>query len=356
MTRSLSGCFGRSNCFGYPTTCKRTVITLFAILFVAQAHLYAEDSWIGQKVLLKNGAKPRVGSREVPYSQIDALSTVEMVNGKSLWLGLAWIEKDEVVRLEDAPAYFTEYLQLHPDDAAWAYSGRGTAWIGKKEYENAIKDYTEAIRLRPNDATIYNNRGWAFARAGDDEKAQSDYTEAIRIDPKFAMAYYNRSIVWEHKKDYDKAIADSNESTRLDPTRARFVVTRGVQFREKGEYAKAIRDSIEAIRLDPLYGGPGGSYNALAWLLATCPEERFRDGKRAVDLATKACELTRWSDAYSVGTLGAASAEAGDFEAAIKWQTKAMQLNPRDEEFRKGAEERLALYREKKAYRDQPSK
>ena len=95
--------------------------------------------------------------------------------------------------------------------------------------------------------------------------------------------------------------------------------------------------------------------NTLAWLLATCPEDRFRDGKKAVAAATRACELTRWKNAEVLDTLAAADAEAGDFDAAVKWQLKALGLMGKDDEpGRKAMDARLVLYRAKKPYREQP--
>ena len=53
--------------------------------------------------------------------------------------------------------------------------------------------------------------------------------------------------------------------------------------------------------------------NNLAWLLATSPEEGIRDGKRAIELAEKACEETEWQDAHIISTLAAGYAETGNF-------------------------------------------
>jgi len=196
-----------------------------------------------------------------------------------------------------------------------------------------------AIELDPNDATAYCNRGLAWRSLGDFDRAIADCSEAIRLDPKLAWAYTNRSNAWLKKGDLDKAIADCDEAIRLDPRDATAYCNRGVAWRKKGDYERALADDRQAIRLDPndVY-----SYNVLASLLATCPDENYRNGKRAIELATKACEMTGWKDGGMIDTLAAACAEAGDFANAVKWQTKACEFAP--ETRQEDCRARLALY------------
>ena len=90
--------------------------------------------------------------------------------------------------------------------------------------------------------------------------------------------------------------------------------------------------------------------NRYAWLLATCPDAKLRDGAKAIELATRACLLTNWRFAECMETLAAANAEAGKFDDAVKWQSKVIEQFPSI--FRaKERSSRLELYRSKKTYR-----
>jgi tetratricopeptide (TPR) repeat protein len=255
-----------------------------------------------------------------------------------------WHDKKEY---DKAIADNSEAIRLDPS-YAMAYYNRGNAWRSEKQYVKAIADYTEAIRLDPKYVAAYRGRGMAWRDMKEYDKAIADYAEAIRVDPSYVAAYVCRGNVLDDMRQRGKAIADYSEAIRIDPEYAYAYYNRGIALDDNQEYDKAIADYSEAIRIDPKFAL---SYIGLAWLRATCPDQKFRDGQRAVELATKACELTEWKDANPVFTLAAAHAEAGDFAKAVEFQTKANAMYDDPEDKKKG-EERLKLYQQKTPYRD----
>jgi tetratricopeptide (TPR) repeat protein len=247
---------------------------------------------------------------------------------------------------DKAIADYNEAIRLDPKPAL-PFNNRGNAWYYKKEYDKAIADYTEAIRFDPKYASAFNNRGWAWHQKKELDNAIADYNEAIRLDSNFALAYINRGVAWEATEEYDKAIADFGEAIRINPKYALAYKNRGDTWFNKREYEKAISDYKEAIRIAPKFAG---AYVNRAWLWATCFDAKFRDGQKALESATRACELSEWKGANELDTLAAAYAEIGDFDKAVEYQEKANKLRTDSEDNEKG-EERLELYKDKKPYR-----
>jgi hypothetical protein len=114
------------------------------------------------------------------------------------------------------------------------------------------------------------------------------------------------------------------------------------------DYARALSACDELIRR---YPDLVDAHERRAWILATCPDGRFRDGRRAVTAATRAAELTSWKDAHILATLAAAYAEAGDFPGAVRWQERALERLAAFPPASGQVQDRLALYRAGKPYR-----
>ncbi|HZI17761.1 MAG TPA: tetratricopeptide repeat protein [Pyrinomonadaceae bacterium] len=221
-----------------------------------------------------------------------------------------------------AVAEFSEAIRIEPGYAR-AYFGRGNNYANKRDHDRAIADYTEAIRLDPKYALVYRNRGISYANKGNFDRAIADYTEAIRLDPNdAAVPYTGRGVGYANKGDYDRAIADHTEAVRLDPKYALAYRNRGWGYANKADYDRAIADFTEAIRLDPndaavAYTGRGVSY------------ANKGDYDRAITDYTEAIRLEpKYALAYR--NRGISHANKGDYDRAIADHTEAIRLDPND--------------------------
>ena len=117
-----------------------------------------------------------------------------------------------------------------------------------------IAEYTEAIRLDPEDAMAHLSRASYYKNTGDNEKAIADYTEALQIEDKLfpaECAYSGRGSLLSKKGEFEKAIADYTESLLVEPDSEGDYLGRGIAHTKKGDFNKAIADFTEAIRLEP---------------------------------------------------------------------------------------------------------
>jgi tetratricopeptide (TPR) repeat protein len=339
----------------------------------------------GDRVVAIRDTELRVPAGPVDEVWPGVVLKVSVVNGNWLWVSLGkpgWINTTDVVPLgPQAIARMDELVNALPDSAR-LYSGRAAVWRELGDLEKALEDCNRAIRLEPRSAEYLNNRGFMLTEMGEFDKAIKDFDGAIAFDPKHAEAYDNRGLAWGANGAYDKAIEDHTAAIKLDRQNSRFYNNRGNAYSAIGQYAKAIDDFNEAIRLDPqeavAYNNRGNAryfrkeydkalidfgeairldptdpvaYNSRAVLRATCPEEKFRDGKKAIEDGTKACELTDWKDPEALDTLAAANAEAGDFDKAIQWQKKAIELA--DDDDKADLQARLALYQDNRPFRQE---
>jgi len=141
--------------------------------------------------------------------------------------------------------------QQNTQQQAKAAYDRGVTAFVAGNYDRAIAEFTEAIRLNSNYADAYYVRGGAYFEKRDYDRAIADYTRAISINPNFADAYQDRGITYSEKEDYDRAITDHSQAIRLNPNNSPAYTSRGYAYLQKGDISRSITDFETAVRLDP---------------------------------------------------------------------------------------------------------
>jgi tetratricopeptide (TPR) repeat protein len=126
--------------------------------------------------------------------------------------------------------------QAPPKNLATAFDNRGVAERLKGEYDHALQDYEQALRLNPNNANAHNNRGIIYRIKGDYGRAIADYDEAIWLkNGDFPAAFYNRALSYADKGEYDRALADFDVVMRFDQKNAVALYARGLTLLKKGD-------------------------------------------------------------------------------------------------------------------------
>lgn len=150
---------------------------------------------------------------------------------------------------------YTEAIRLQPQNGSY-YSKRGDTYAYQlKDYQKAIADYTEAINLEQNNAVYYSYRGYFYRSLEDYQKALEDVNRAITLNPKYAIAYRHRAFIYSGQGKYPEAISDYNEAIKLEPNEAFNWGFRGLCYRALQEHQKAVEDFTQAIIRNPQYAG-----------------------------------------------------------------------------------------------------
>jgi tetratricopeptide (TPR) repeat protein len=207
------------------------------------------------------------------------------------------------------------------DDSAEESFRKGKVALEKRQYQEAVTQFSEAIRLDSTNPEAFYYRGKARSYIGGQEaKVMADFTEAVRLNPKYADAFRERGWNCRQSIGDARALQDLDKAIELAPKDANAFWMRGYVSYELKQYRKAKDDCQTAIKLNPK---EHAIYALLATIQACCPEKEHRDGQDAVKNAKKALDLNSWH--WNMDVLAAAYAEDGRFKEAIEWEKKAIE-------------------------------
>jgi len=134
---------------------------------------------------------------------------------------------------------------------AIAYNNRGDAYTATGNYDRAIQDFDQSIKLDPTYAKPFNNRGVAYLKKGEYDFAIKNLDDAIRLNPNYAQAFANRAETYEKKSEYERAARDYDEAIRLEPDLKAIWNGRCWTRAILGKLQAALEDCDKALQLTP---------------------------------------------------------------------------------------------------------
>jgi tetratricopeptide (TPR) repeat protein len=196
-----------------------------------------------------------------------------------------------------AVADFSEAIRLQPNEPA-GFAGRARARLAVQDLDGAIADYSDALRLAPATASFHTGRGHAHFVRGDTTAAIADFTEAIQLNPKSASTFNRRGLAYRRSGDLARAIDDYTAALMINPIYALAYNNRGYVYEAQGRKEDAIADFQAALLLDPSLIGARDGLTRLG-----IPPALLAETERRVQLG-KALVESNCSPCHAVGATG----------------------------------------------------
>lgn len=218
---------------------------------------------------------------------------------------------------------FTQAIALNPNDS-YTYYQRADLWARMGDNANAIVDLGEYLRLKPNAADGWVARGNLRVLSSGDE-ALNDFSEALRLNPRHVGALAGQASVWEQREDYEKAIQVLTTAIEAGPESAELYHRRARIRMKLGEHDLAIEDCSAALRLDPK-NTDRLLFRSIEWTLSGNIEKALDDCRAALAIDPKKLM------AYYYMAL--AHSRAGQLDQAIEDFDAALRIDPNDTQMR----------------------
>lgn len=235
-----------------------------------------------------------------------------------------------------------------------AYLNRARICLALKDYDQAKKDLDYLQEKRPeipDIAFLKMDLAIQEKRVGD---AIAELERLVQLNPENRLLLMQLASMYQMDDRPRKALRIADRLINAEPTDWQALRLRGDVLLALGRHADAINDYEEAVKNIPEDEEDlSGVLNNLSWVLSTSPEDSVRNGDRALEAGLKACELTEYKKSHILSTLAAAYAELGQFDKAIEWSSKAVELGAKEEaEQLDQLKEELKNYQDKKPWRE----
>jgi tetratricopeptide (TPR) repeat protein len=287
-------------------------------------------------------------------------------------------------RYDEALACFEKVRELAPEATAPLLEQARVLGLQMK-FDEALNRLDQVLQRDPRNPAVLLLRAAILLELKRDDEALEDVNRVLEVQPRLALALRLRLMLLVRKENLveavktirtlrelepedrvllaqhgllemavgrpRKAIELFSQLLEKEPENATALIARGDCYLSVGKHAEAIADFEKAL---PLAQDNATFLNNFAWVLCTSPDDHLRDGKRALELAQKACELLEFKAAFALSTLAAAYAELGDFQKAIEWAEKAVAAAEGEE--KEHIQKELESYRQGKPFRERQEK
>ncbi|MBI4263190.1 MAG: tetratricopeptide repeat protein [Acidobacteria bacterium] len=220
-------------------------------------------------------------------------------------------------RWNDAAAHFRKGIAIAPATPSLRLN-LGTALALAGDERAALEQFDEAIRLSPGYARAHYTSGILLESIGRDQEALDRFAAAVRFDSTLLAARLGLADALRRTGRLDASLAHYQEIVRIDPAASQARFGHAMALVRLGRYQEARAVLVEAMTAHP--DQPGFAH-AFARLLASAPDERVRDGRRALALVQP---LVQGGGIAVAETMAMAQAETGNYEEAAAWQRDAI--------------------------------
>jgi protein O-mannosyl-transferase len=278
------------------------------------------------------------------YCSVEALWHDTVNKNPASWMaqdsyGLVLLEKG---RPAEALQHMEVALRLG-SNVADTHACIGNLLMSLGRAQDALPQFQRALEIAPVYVRLHSDLGSALLALGRTDEAVAKFRDALKIDPLFAPALSHLGKAYQQLGRLDDSLNTLREALRIDPMEMSAHLHTANTLMRLGQVDEGVAHLRTALSIQP---NDPDAQRSLAWVLATYPEARIRDGAKAVELAERADRSKQGLDPFAAATLAAAYAETNRFSEAIQTGERALQLaNQSGTSFAQAIERHIELYR-----------